>query len=222
MDLRYRCLILDHDDTVVNSTAVVHHPAYLDAVEKLRPGSHLEMSLSEYFQINCDPGFMTYMEKVMKLSEEEIARVYEMLQSWVRRIVPEVYPGMKRIILHQKEEGGFVCVSSHSVDFNIRRDYRAAGLPEPDLVFGWELPKEQRKPSVFAVDAIMERLHLERKDILMVDDLKPGWEMAEAAGIDFAWAGWAHQVPSIEEFMEKNASFCFRNPEKLEAFLFET
>ena len=24
--MRYRCLILDHDDTVVNSTATIHYP----------------------------------------------------------------------------------------------------------------------------------------------------------------------------------------------------
>ena len=25
--MRYKCLVFDHDDTVVNSTATIHHPA---------------------------------------------------------------------------------------------------------------------------------------------------------------------------------------------------
>ena len=26
--LRYKCLVLDHDDTVMDSTRLIHHPAF--------------------------------------------------------------------------------------------------------------------------------------------------------------------------------------------------
>ena len=45
---------------------------------------------------------------------------------------------------------------------------------------------------------------LEKTDLLMLDDLKPGYDMARAAGVDFAAAGWAYDVPEIEAFMRKN------------------
>ena len=45
--MRYRCLILDHDDTVVNSTATIHYPAFLEALKLLRPG--VTISLDDYF-----------------------------------------------------------------------------------------------------------------------------------------------------------------------------
>ena len=36
--MQYRCLVLDHDDTVVNSTAVIHFPSLLAYLEQVRPG----------------------------------------------------------------------------------------------------------------------------------------------------------------------------------------
>ena len=36
--MKYKCLILDHDDTTVNSTAEVNYPALLDTLSHLRPG----------------------------------------------------------------------------------------------------------------------------------------------------------------------------------------
>ena len=41
----------------------------------------------------------------------------------------------------------------------------------------------------------------------MLDDLKPGYDMARAAGVDFAAAGWANDIPEIEGFMRRNCDF---------------
>ena len=37
--MRYQCLVLDHDDTVVNSTATINYPAFVQTLQKLRPQS---------------------------------------------------------------------------------------------------------------------------------------------------------------------------------------
>ena len=34
--LRYKCLVLDHDDTAVQSTPEIHYPAFCETVETLR------------------------------------------------------------------------------------------------------------------------------------------------------------------------------------------
>lgn len=57
------------------------------------------------------------------------------------------------------------------------------------MVFGWELPEFQRKPQPYPLDAIMGTLGFE-PDLLMVDDLKLGFDMA-GRNVDFAWAGWS-------------------------------
>ena len=216
--MRYRCLVLDHDDTVTDSTAHIHYPAFLDEMEQMRPG--VWMSLQDYFRINFDPGFLPYMTEVLHFTDEELKQEYDIWQSWVQRIVPTVYPGMADIIRRQKAEGGYVCVVSHSMDFNIHRDYRENGLPEPDLVFGWEQSKEHRKPNPWPLFEIQKRLHLKPEEMLMVDDLKPGYDMARAAGVPFAAACWAYDVPEIRAFMEENCENAFEDPAELERFLF--
>jgi phosphoglycolate phosphatase/pyrophosphatase PpaX len=55
-----------------------------------------------------------------------------------------------------------------------------------------------------------------------VDDLKPGYDMAKAAGVDFAFAGWGRQnVAEISEFMNQYCDFSFDSTDKLYHFLFE-
>ena len=45
--MRYQCLVLDHDDTVVNSTASVNYPAFVQTLRTLRPDVH--MTLDDFF-----------------------------------------------------------------------------------------------------------------------------------------------------------------------------
>lgn len=43
MSLRYRCLVLDHDDTVVDSTATIHHPCFQAFLDEVRPGARIDL-----------------------------------------------------------------------------------------------------------------------------------------------------------------------------------
>ena len=54
--MRYKCLVFDHDDTVVNSTATIHHPSFLKYLAQYRPG--MSCSLEKYFLRNFEPGFI--------------------------------------------------------------------------------------------------------------------------------------------------------------------
>lgn len=216
--LRYKCLVLDHDDTVMDSTAHVHYPAFLEAMKVMRPG--VWMSLDDYFRMNFDPGFHDYCEKDLHFTQEDFDAELKMWQSYVDTHIPKVYPGMADIIRRQKAEGGFVCVASHSINKNILRDYRANGLPEPDLIYGWELPRALRKPAPYSLEQIMEKLSLAPGELLMVDDLKPGYDMAKACGVDFAAACWAYDVPQIRDFMQENSDLLFDTPQALEEYLF--
>ena len=38
MRMKYKCLVFDHDDTVVNSTATIHFPSFRDYLKIYRPG----------------------------------------------------------------------------------------------------------------------------------------------------------------------------------------
>ena len=43
--LNYRCLVLDHDDTVVRSEETVNYPSFLEALKVLRPGRTITLVL---------------------------------------------------------------------------------------------------------------------------------------------------------------------------------
>ncbi len=117
--LKYKCLVLDHDDTVMDSTTHVHYPSFLIALRELRPG--VTISLEDYFRVNFEPGFLPYCTGVLGLTDGELDRELEIWKDYVKDHVPKVFPGMAEIIRRQKALGGLVCVVSHSFDFNIRR-----------------------------------------------------------------------------------------------------
>ena len=217
--MRYQCLVFDHDDTVVNSTATIHWPCFVDFLAQRRPG--MSCSLEKYFIKNFDPGFLPMCREDYGLSDAELDDELRFWKAYVREHVPSAYPGIREMMERQKAEGGLVCVVSHSLDYNIRRDYRENGLPEPDAVFGWEQPLELRKPSPWPLQEIMRRFDLQPRDLLMIDDLKPGYDMARACGVDFAAVGWANDIPEIERFMRGNCRWYFKTVPELAAFLKE-
>ena len=53
------------------------------------------------------------------------------------------------------------------------------------------------RPSPYALQQIMRHYRLEPQQLVMIDDLKPGYEMAKRCGVDFIAAGWSHRFPEI-------------------------
>lgn len=217
--MRYQCLIFDHDDTVVNSTATIHWPCFVEYLALRRPG--MSCSLEKYFLRNFDPGFLVMCREDYGMSEDELQDETRYWQGYVKNHIPTAYPGIREIMERQKAAGGLVCVISHSFDYNIRRDYEANGLPVPDAVYGWEVPPERRKPMPWSLQEIMRDFDLRPEDVLMIDDLKPGYDMARACGVDFAAVGWSNDIPEIERFMRANCRYYFKTVQELDAFLKE-
>ena len=215
--MRYRCLVFDHDDTVVNSTATIHYPSFVEYLREYFPDR--SCTLEHYFLKNFDPGFIPMCREEYGMSDRDLALEVRFWQEYVRTRIPRAYPGIREIMERQKAEGGLIAVISHSMEGNILRDYRENGLPEPDAVYGWDLPEEQRKPHPWPLEQLMRRFSLERGELLMIDDLKPGFDMARACGVDFAGVGWANDIPQIEEYMRENCSLYFKTVEELASWL---
>ena len=219
MELKYRCLVLDHDDTTVNSTATIHYPCFVEYMEKYQPQVHL--TLEEYFRYNFDPGVIPMFTEICGLSMEELRHEEDYWREYLKHHVPKAYPGIREILEEQRARGGLIAVVSHSFSEHILRGYRENSLPAPDMVYGWESPAEQRKPSPWPLYDLMERFHLRPEEMLVVDDLKPGYDMALAAGVPFAAAGWANDIPEIESFMRANCGLYFKTVAALRDYLFD-
>lgn len=218
--LKYPCLVLDHDDTVVMSESTVNYPCFLLMLDRFRPGENMDPD--EFTRWCFDPGFGELLKRKYRFSDQEMADEFRMWLDYLKDHLPPAFPGIREVILEQKRRGGVVCVVSHSGRENILRDYREHIGVDPDLIFSWDDPKEQRKPHTYPLERIMESYRLSPAQLLMVDDLKPGREMAKAAGVEIAYAGWCRQnVPEIGAQMRAWCDFAFNNPMELYRFLFE-
>ena len=214
--MRFPCLILDHDDTIVNSTATVHYPSFVEYVKIHFP--EVDYTLDDYFRKNFDPGVVEMFREI-GMDDAMMKDEQEFWNEFVQHHVPKAYDGIRELLWEQKNAGVKLCVISHSYSKNILRDYRENGLPEPDMVFGWELPHDKRKPDPYAVYEIMNRFGFRAEDMLIIDDLKPGYDMARAAGVKFAAAGWANDIPEIESFMRSRCDLYFKTVPEFKAYL---
>ena len=220
MKKQYKCLVLDHDDTVVDSSASIHYPSFVEYLKIARPHLADKYTLEEYFEKNFEPGILELFTDEIGLSDKELEDEELFWREYVKNHIPNAYPGMREIIADFKAGGGIVVVDSHSLTDNIIRDYRANGLTEPDYIYGWDIPKEMRKPSPGTILDLMERYDLRPEEILVVDDLKPGYDMARSAGVDIAAAGWAHNVKGIADFMRANCEYFCESVDDLRGILF--
>ena len=89
---------------------------------------------------------MKHLLKLGGLTPEEIDVQYDMWRSYVATHIPPPYDGLRPILTRWKQEGGLLCVSSHSARENILRDYRLHFDLEPDQIFDWDLGEDRRKP----------------------------------------------------------------------------
>lgn len=219
--MRFQALILDHDDTAVNSTAHVHYPAHLRAMAAMRPG-HPTVDLETWFLKNFDPGIMGFLQDELGMDARELALEEEIWREGMASATPRFFDGFLDALAGFRARGGHVAVASHSDPEVIRRHYRDAGLAlEPELVFGWDADPALRKPSPYPVMEVMRRLGLAPGGVLVVDDLKPGVVMAEAAGVAVAAAGWAHAIPGIRAFMEAHCVAYFERVSEFAAFILD-
>lgn len=218
--LKYPCLVLDHDDTVVQSESTVNYPFFVYILDQFRPGATI--TLEEYVHGCCHLGFADMCRKWYGFTEQELIDEYKGWQNYIIDHIPSPFVGIERIIHRQKEEGGILCVVSHSSDVNILRDYRHHFGMEPDAIYSWDLPEHLRKPSTYALEDIMRRFGLTADQLLVVDDMKPAYEMANAAGVSIAFAEWGRKdYPEISIQMRKLCNYSFETTEALEKFLFD-
>ena len=218
--LKYPCLVLDHDDTVVQTEATINYPYFCYILDVFRPGATI--TLDEYIDGCFHLGFAEMCRQKYHFNEQELIEEYRGWKAYIREHIPSTYSGIERIISRQKALGGLICVVSHSSEEIIRRDYQTHFQLQPDDIFGWDYPEHQRKPNPYPLTQIMKKYDLSPNQILVVDDLKPAVEMASKVNVAVGFAQWSkakHQ--DICQEMRKLCQYSFETTETLEQFLFD-
>merc|ERR1712196_636955 len=167
--LPYRCLLIDHDDTVVASTEAIHYPAHVDSVKRLRPDM-TPVTLEGWFQMNHAPGVSKYLTSIF--NESQMEQEHEIWRSYTTQMVPKFYDGIASMLAAFKSRGGKVAVISHSEEEIIWKHYRKHPRFEdikPDLVLGWDADPKKRKPAPWPAIRALEILECNRDDCLVLD-----------------------------------------------------
>ena len=218
--LKYRCLVLDHDDTVVQTERTIGFPYFRDFIERIRPGCTL--TFSEYVRDCNNMVFADMCTQRWKMTEQELQEEYLGWKAYSRINIPEVCDGIHRVIRRQKEAGGILCMSSLSTREIIERDFLHHFGILPDAIYDYDLPPHQRKPNPYALEDIMRQYQLQPEDILVVDDMKLAWMMAEPLNIAVAYAAWSKaDFPELTTQMREICNYSFDSTKDLEKFLFE-
>jgi len=216
--IKYKCLMIDHDDTAVDSSREIHYPCFVKTVETFRPGEYI-LTLEEFMNACFYPGLYDYYTRILGFTKEELDLELEMWQNYVKERVPHFYEGIGEILSDFRASGGVIAVSSQSHRDVILRDYTARLGFVPDLIYGCELPPDKCKPSTYSIDDACREIGITPDDVLVVDDLRTGLEMAKRAGAHFAAAGWSHFVPEIKRYMRENSSVYLDEVAQLKSIL---
>ena len=218
--LRYPCLVLDHDDTVVQSEMTVNYPYFCEILSRFRPGTSI--TETEYTEGCYHLGFTEMCRIRYGFTDEELSEEYHGWKEYIKTHIPAPFPGIRDLIHRQKALGGLVCVVSHSTHENIARDYRVHFDLVPDEIYGWDYPEEQRKPNPYPLEQIMCKYHLHPSQLLVIDDMKPAWEMARAVNAPIAFAAWGRKgYPEIIQEMTTLCDYNFHSVESLTDFLYK-
>lgn len=218
--LKYPCLVLDHDDTVVQTLKTLSYPFFCLELEQFRPGA--SMSLEDYALECYRWGFADMCRKVFRFTDEELALEHKQWMAYIMEHTPAPFPGIEAVIRRQKAQGGMLFVVSHSNTENITRDYLTHFGILPDGIYGWDRPPRERKPNPWPLEDIMARHGFHPEQILVVDDMQLSCRMAQPLGVKVAFAGWDDMgVPELRRQMQQQCAFSFDSVEEFEKFLFD-
>ena len=217
-DLKYRCLVMDHDDTVVESGRTVNYPALMEGLQTKHPDKKL--TYKQFCELCYKHNYTGMCRTYLGMNDEEIDAQFDYWKNYVRTHIPPAYEGIREILQEFRQRGGMICVSSHSGEENISRDYMRNFGFLPDGIYAWELGESLRKPHPYTLLDIMDRFGLSPDEILMIDDMRSGKEMADACGVPFACAGWSHESEEIRQDMKISSELYFATVQELKIYLF--
>ena len=219
--LKYKCIVIDHDDTAFDSTPVAHYPAYLRFCEKFmkeKEGYEI-LTLQGWYRMLWDWQFEEYLTEGMKLSPEEQKIEYQMWREYTTQCHPKPFPGFLEMLREYKEKGGIIVVCSHSHAEDVIRHYKEYDFEVDDVYGGVRGKPELCKPFTYPIDQVKMKFNLKNEDICVIDDLSPGFQMAKNANVDAIGVLYGEGHELIEKDIKDMCKYIFHTVKELHDFL---
>lgn len=216
--MKYKCFMLDHDDTLVASSRSIHYPAYCDMIAHFRPQVQ-PVSIEEFMNKCFNPGIERFYRETYGFNDEELKEEYLMWREYVLKNNAPIFDGLKEVLTDYKKQGGIVVSHTHNHHDIVVRDFINLVGFEPDEIFSVDSDPEYVKPHTQSIDYLKNKYKLESKDMVMMDDLSYGYEMAKKASIDFIAPGFGIYSYDIKEFFLSRATYYIEDPKQLYTIL---
>ena len=85
--LKYKCLALDHDDTVVQSEATINYPCFCKFLEIYRPG--VTYTLDEYVNDCSSTPFGEMCQTKFGITDDELYQEYLFWKAYMKDHIPD-------------------------------------------------------------------------------------------------------------------------------------
>jgi len=219
--MKYKALLLDFDDTLVDSTKVIHYPIYVNCLKLMKP--HLTpITYEEWMMITHEPGILPFLQSIYATKEEMDQQYAYWCEHAAKAPALDFFPGVIDLLQDFINAGGKISIISLGQKPMIEK-ILAEKAPNLKVYYINAFSKDEtmRKPAPGPALEAMRIMEVKPEECLMVDDLSPGLEMAKAVGIKQALATWMN--PALEKIMiEKGDVIILRTVEEWRKHIFET
>lgn len=188
--LKKKLLILDHDDTLMDSQHTVHYPIFLETLGMMRPQVSLP-SFKEFVQLSNRYGFEAYIRRVYGFNDEEVAKELAFWRKQVPRREAQVFTEVANVVSEFVLAGGILVVYSYSDSSMILSDYRRVFDFEPHDIIGFDNAQAFRKPARAPLLKMMHTFNVKPSECLLVDDMPLLINTAKRTNIEMVGANWS-------------------------------
>lgn len=188
--LKKKCIIFDHDDTLIDSQLTVHYPIFLETLDLLRPEVEYP-SFSEFVTQSNMYGFEGYIKSMYHFNEKEVKIEIDLWRKKVKQSNADVFKEVADVIDEFVKSNGILIVYSYSESDMIVKDYKRIFDFTPHEIIGFDNHKHLQKPNRLPILHMMAKYNLTSNECVLIDDMPLLMETAKRLNMDMIGANWA-------------------------------
>lgn len=218
MKLRKKCIILDHDDTVINSQESIHYPLFVAVLKELRPHV-VPIDFQTFIDLSNRFGFTKMCRIVYQFTPEDIHYEYNHWKKHSAQMLAPTFIGLEPILRQFVQAKGIIIVYTMNSYHNVLSDYARLFNFVPDAIIAHDQFAYLRKPYRISLLQTLSELQLSVKDCVLVDDSPLMCTLKDRLNIDFLAANWAKSAQPL--WMHRNDIIKLDTPHELAHYLFD-
>lgn len=219
MKLRKKCLILDHDDTIINSQESIHYPLFVEVLKKLRPNIQ-PIDFERFIDLSNELGFVKMCRTLYHYTPQEIEFEYHYWKTHSAAMQAPSFEGLKEILQAFTQAGGLIIVYTMNSSQNVLQDYERLFQFVPHKIIAHDQYVVLKKPYRLSILHALHELELNVKECIFIDDTPMLLELKDRLNMDFLAANWAKSAHPL--WKHRHDVPILNHPKELASYIFKT